>query len=96
MLTIQNMYVPVKTKDKNNKIQEPWMTREIVNLVKKRKEAYINFRKLKMDKALEEYKDSREELKQGLRRAKRGHEMSLAGRIKENPKAFYAYIRRRG
>ena len=61
--------------------------------VKKKKEAYINFRKLKTDKALEEYKENRKELKQGLRRAKRGHEMSLAGWIKEIPKAFYAYIR---
>ena len=58
-------------------------------------EAYINFRKLKTDLALEEYKDSMKELKKGLRRAKRDHEMSLAGRIKENPKAFYAYIRRK-
>ena len=32
-------------------------------------------------------------LKQGIRRAKRSHKMTLADRIKENPKAFYSYIR---
>ena len=35
------------------------------------------------------------ELKRGVRRAKRGHEMLLAGRIKENPKAFYSYVRKK-
>ena len=94
LLTIQDKYVPVKMKDKDGKIWEPWMTRETVSLVKK-KEAYINFRKLKTDKVLKEYKDSRKELKQVLMRAKRGHEMSLAGRIQKNPVAFYAHIRRK-
>jgi len=39
------------------------------------------------------YKLARTELKKGLRRARRAHEKSLAGRIKENPKAFYDYVR---
>jgi len=44
------------------------MTRVMVSLVKK--EAYINFKKLKMAKVLEEDKDSGKELKQGHRRSK--------------------------
>ena len=43
-----------------------------------------------------EYKENRKKLKQGERRAKRGHEKSLASRIEENPKAFYTYIKRQG
>jgi len=58
-------------------------------------EAHINFSKLKTDTALGEYKGAGNNLKMGLRRAKMGHEMSLAGMIKENPKAVYAYIRRK-
>lgn len=45
------------------------------------------------DKALEEYKGGRKEVKQEIRSAKRGHEISLASRGKENPNAFYTYIR---
>ena len=43
-----------------------------------------------------EYKESRNKLKQGIRRAKRGHEKVLASRIKENLKAFYVYIEQEG
>eukprot|EP00061_Rhincodon_typus_P009663 g33323.t1 len=46
-----------------------------------------------IDKALQVYKESRKELKQGIRRAKRSHEKLLADRIKENPKAFCTYIK---
>jgi len=33
------------------------------------------------------------ELKQGIRRARRGYEMTLASQVKENPKAFETYIK---
>jgi len=46
-------------KDKDGKILEAWMTREIVSFLKKNYEAYIRLRKLKLDKFLAEYKDSR-------------------------------------
>ena len=44
-------------------------------------------------KQVGKYKESRKKLKHGVRRAKRGHEKALASRIKENPKAFYSYIK---
>ena len=93
LIEVQDRHVPTKMKGRNGRIWEPWMTREIVSLVKRKKEAYDRPRHLKTDKALEEYSESRRELKHEIRRAKRGHEMSLANRVKENPKAFYAYIR---
>ncbi|XP_059504833.1 chitin synthase chs-1-like [Stegostoma tigrinum] len=40
-------------------------------------------------------KHIRKELKQGIRRAKRGLEKSVANTIKENPKAFYTYMKRK-
>ena len=90
---MQIRHVPVKRKDRKGRIRKPWITSEIVGLIKKKKEAYIRSRQLKTDEALEEYAESRKELKQGVRRAKRGHAMSLADRIKENLKAFYIYVR---
>eukprot|EP00061_Rhincodon_typus_P015388 g43029.t1 len=48
---------------------------------------------METDEALEVYKESGKELKQRIRRAKRGHEKSLANWIKENPKAFYTYAK---
>eukprot|EP00061_Rhincodon_typus_P003219 g19566.t1 len=95
LIKVQDMHVPAKLKDKNGKIQEPCMTREFVNLVKRKKDAYDKSGQLQPVKALEEYREIRKELKCGIRKAKRGHEMSSANRVKEHPKAFYAYIRRR-
>eukprot|EP00061_Rhincodon_typus_P001492 g14949.t1 len=72
------------------------MTRHVEHLVRRKKEAYLRLRKRGSDRALEDraiegYKVARKELKNGLRRARRVYEKALAGRIKENPKAFYTY-----
>lgn len=42
--------------------------------------------------SLENYKGHRSTLTKEIRRAKRGHEASLADKVKENPKRFYKYI----
>eukprot|EP00061_Rhincodon_typus_P011646 g36826.t1 len=62
--------MPVRRKDKDGKVRDPWIMREFVNLVKREKEACLSFRKLKSDRAREEYKVSRKELKQGVMREK--------------------------
>ncbi|MBB6725585.1 hypothetical protein [Proteus mirabilis] len=69
------------------------MTKEIEGLVKKKKEAYVRYRQDRSSESLEEYKESRSILKREIRRAKRGHEIALANRVKENPKGFYKYIK---
>eukprot|EP00061_Rhincodon_typus_P002959 g18915.t1 len=65
----------------------------VEHLAKRKKEAYLRLRKQVLDRPLEGYKVARKELKNGLRRARRRYEKALAGRIKENPKAFYTYVR---
>lgn len=79
-------------KDKDAKVQKLWMTRYIVRLIKKKKEAYARIRKLKSDKAPGEYIGSRKEFKQDFRRGKGNHEIFLASEIKENPKLFCKFI----
>eukprot|EP00061_Rhincodon_typus_P001763 g15715.t1 len=69
------------------------MTRHVEHRVKRKKEAYLRLRKQGSDRVPEGYKIPRKELKNGLRTGRRGHEKALAGRIKENPKAFYTYVR---
>ena len=64
-----------------------------MSLVKEKKEAFIKARRLGTHGASVEHKESRKKLKQGVRRAKRGHKKSLGSRIKVNPKAFYTYIK---
>jgi len=92
ILRVLDMYVPVR-QGGNWRVTEPWFMKEIQCLVKRKKEAYVRMRKQSSVRVLEGYKLARKELKEGIRRAKRGHEKSLAGRINENSKAFYAYVR---
>ncbi|XP_051883685.1 uncharacterized protein LOC127576904 [Pristis pectinata] len=40
LIGVQDHHVPVRLKDKDGKVSEPWMTRVIVSLAKKEKEAY--------------------------------------------------------
>ncbi|MBB6707136.1 hypothetical protein [Proteus mirabilis] len=83
---IQRKYIPVRVKGKAGRYRECWMTKEIEGLVKKKKEAYVRYRQDRSSESLEEYKGSRSILKREIRRMKRGHEIALANRIKENPK----------
>jgi len=57
----------------------------VESLVKRKKEAYVKMRHEGSVSALESYKLARKDRKRELRRARRGLEKSLAGRIKENP-----------
>lgn len=49
--------------DKDGKVQERWMMRDVANLVKKNKEAYVRFMKLKLVGNFAEYERNCRELK---------------------------------
>eukprot|EP00061_Rhincodon_typus_P002928 g18832.t1 len=92
LLRVLDRFVPLR-QGKDGQVKEPRMTRPVEHLVKRKKEPYLRWRKQGSDRALEVYKVARKELKNGLRRARSGYEKTLASRIKENPKAFYTYVR---
>jgi len=93
ILRVQSLYVPVRIKGKVNRNKEPWFSREIVTLIKRKRELYEMYRQQGTDQMLEEYKKCKKLLKREIRRAKRRHEVALADRVKENPKGFYRYVR---
>ncbi|XP_051897465.1 40S ribosomal protein S24 isoform X1 [Pristis pectinata] len=94
MQDVRDKYVPVRQR-RNGRVKEPWVTREVERLVRKKKVAYMRYKQQGSDRACEEYRVARKELKKGLRRARRGHEKALASRVKENPKAFFTYVKGR-
>ena len=69
------------------------MTQDIEALVKKKEEVHDMHRQLGSSGSLEEYRGCRSRVKREIRRAKRGHEIVLADKAKENPKIFYKYIK---
>ncbi|XP_062923290.1 uncharacterized protein LOC134356332 [Mobula hypostoma] len=93
IVRVQNLYVPVRIKGKVNRNKEPWFSRDIATLIKKKRELYDVYRKQGVNKVLEEYKKCKKILKKEIRRAKRRHEVALAVKVKDNPKSFYRYIK---
>ncbi|MBB6725719.1 hypothetical protein, partial [Proteus mirabilis] len=74
-------------------MREPWFNKELESLVKWKRAAFVKMRREGSIGAIESYKVARKDLKRERRAARRGHERSLVGRIRENPKAFYRYVR---
>ena len=75
-------------KDRYGKFREPCITRDIVSLVKQKKEAFVKARRLGRHETIVEYKESKKKLKQRMRRAKRGHKNSLAAGWKKISRCF--------
>ena len=55
----QGKHVPLRVKGKAGRNREPWMTRDIEALVKKKKEAHDVHRQLGSSESLEEYRGCR-------------------------------------
>lgn len=59
-------HVPVIRRGADGKVKEPWMTIEMVNLVKIKEEMYIRFQMMKSHMGFEEYKASSRKNSDGL------------------------------
>ena len=86
---VQGKHIPLRVKGKAGRSRDPWMNRDIEALVKKKKEAHDMHGQLGSSGSLEEYRGCRSRIKRESRRVKRGHEIVLADKAKENPKNFY-------
>lgn len=60
---IRDQHFSLRRRDKDGKVMEPLLLRGVVNLVQK-KEASVIFKK--SGRAIEDYKENRKELKQGI------------------------------
>ena len=89
---VQGKHIPLRVKGKAGRSREPWMIWDIEALVKKKEEAHDMHWQLGSSGSLEEYRGCRNTVKREIRRAKRGHEIPLADKAKENPKRFYKYV----
>lgn len=55
-LRAQDWHVPVRRWERNGKIRESWVTREVLNLVKKKNKENVRFRKMQSDRTLRNIK----------------------------------------
>ena len=93
IMRVQNLYVPVRLKGKVKGLKAPWFSRDIRNLVRKKRDVYNRYRQHGVKELLEEYKECKRNLKKEIRKAKRRYEFGLANKVEVNPKGFYSYIK---
>ena len=68
------------------------MTSDLMNLIKRKKQAWGRHKIDKTQDSLKNYKILEEEVKTTVKRNKKQLEQSLASNAKTNPKSFYSYV----
>ena len=89
----RNKFVPKMKSNSNTKGKRVmWMTKKIKKSIKKRNKAWDVFKENRQLHKLNQYKKLRNQLTNEIRNAKRKFEEDLSIKIKQSPKAFYAYV----
>ena len=88
-----NKFVPTR-KIKNSNRRAPWMNRELLRLVKKKRCEYNKAKLSGIEKDWKKYKEILNKCTHEIRMSKSQYEEKLAKNVKQNPKAFYSYVNR--
>ena len=83
-------FVPQKVKKLNN--QPPWMNRDFLQLIRKKRRVWKRYNKYSSMEDKTEYENMERQVKNQIRNTKKNYERRLAREIKNNPKLFYNYI----
>ena len=72
--------------------KKKWMTKEALNVVKKKHEAYKKYRKLRTNESKVDYNIAKQMAINVTKKAITDFETMIANNIKENIKEFYSYV----
>lgn len=85
-------HVP-KYKNNLKSRQPPWMTKDLLKDVRKKRRKWKVYKKYGNLDALQDYNELQKKVKAGTKRAKKNFERKLAQNAKVNPKPFYTYLK---
>ena len=85
-------YVPKHAKNSNSR-QPPWMNKDLLKDVRKKRRKWKVYKKYGNLDALQEYNNLQKKVKTGTKLAKKKYERKLAQNAKKNPKPFYTYLK---
>ncbi|XP_065440587.1 mitoferrin-1 isoform X1 [Chrysemys picta bellii] len=91
LLRAQKQAIPLVRKDRKCCKRPPWLNHEILHDLKNKKESYKKWKLGQITK--DEYRQTTQECRGKIRKAKAQNELKLATGIKGNKKTFYQYIR---
>uniref|UniRef100_UPI00398EB4CB uncharacterized protein isoform X1 n=1 Tax=Pristiophorus japonicus TaxID=55135 RepID=UPI00398EB4CB len=92
---LQQLYIPVRSKNKTGKMAQPWLTNEIKDSVRSKEETYKLSRKSSKPEDWEKFRIQQRRTKGLIKRGKIEYERKLAGNIKTDCKSFYRYVKRK-
>ncbi|GAB0176939.1 mitochondrial enolase superfamily member 1 [Grus japonensis] len=97
LLQAQEQCIPTKRKSGKNTKRPPWMNKELLGKVKRKKEAYRGWKQgeggwKQGQVAWEEYRETVRAARDQVRKAKALIEINLARDVKDKKKSFYRYV----
>lgn len=90
LLQLQDEFVPQKVVKKKNRL--PWLNRDLVKLIRKKKRLYKQHKQDPSAERWENYKLCEKMVKKGVRNAKKNFEKHIAKTKGNGEKIFYSYI----
>jgi exonuclease III len=87
--------VPKKKPYQQSKTPPKWMNKATSDKIKQKRKAYTKYLETRSQEDYRTYSRYRNQVKTHCRKAVRDFTKSLASEVKENPKAFYSYVRSR-
>jgi ribonucleases P/MRP protein subunit RPP40 len=94
LVNLRDTYVPERKFGK--RIFPMWMNNGIKKKIKKRNKAWDEFKTSPDYRKQDKYKDLRNKVTNMIKKAKINFEEGIAGKVKDDPKAFYSYVRSKG
>lgn len=93
LLELTNLYVPSIDSSMLKKRNKPWVTSGILRIIRKRRRAFLRYKKTKSNNHLTRLHEVTHEYKLNIKSAKEGYFKRLNDRIKTSPKLFWQYIK---
>ena len=87
--------IPKRKPPRQSKPPPKWMNGETSKKIKQKREAYSKYLQTRSQEDYDTYARYRNQVKSSCRKAMREFTKSLATEVKQNPKAFYSYVRSR-
>ena len=86
-----NKFIPQKKiKNRNRPL---WMRQNVIRIIRKKRKLWDKYRQSKEHRDYLEFKAAEKKVKSEIRLAQKNFEEDLVSNLKQNPKAFYSYVR---
>ena len=91
--TLTNQHIPYKTQRPDSIKKPGWMTMDITRKITLKKSCYKQMKSNNTPETHQIYKNAQKSVRKSIKQAKKQYEDKIADEAKENPKAFFSYVK---